>query len=102
MSTFPESRSLDTRPAAIEFATLGGEASQAGDLAWTYGSAKWTESEGHYVRVWQKRAGGAQEKFIGYRLLSLPAETERMLYDLADAGFERLATLTSRSNAKME
>ncbi len=39
---------------------------------------------------WQKRAG-AQEKFIGYRLLSLPAETERMLYDLADAGFERLA-----------
>ena len=50
---------------------------------------------------WQKRAG-AQEKFMGYRLLSLAAETERMLYDLADAGFERLAGLTSRSNVKME
>jgi neutral ceramidase len=61
------------------------------------------------TEYWQKRAG-AQEKFIGYRLLSLPAETERMLYDLADAGFERLAGLsraqsrglTSRSNVKME
>lgn len=53
---------LATRAAQIAFSPLGGEASKAGDLAWTYGDAHWTkdgqEGSGHYVRVWQARTGG--------------------------------------------
>ena len=49
---------LATRAKAIEFSALGGRASQAGDLAWTYGDARWPDGRGHYVRVWQRRAGG--------------------------------------------
>jgi hypothetical protein len=49
---------LATRPAAIAFSPLGGQASSAGDLAWTYGAAKWGEDRGHYVRVWRKDAAG--------------------------------------------
>lgn len=55
-------RELATRPAKIVFAPLGGGASKAGDLAWTYGAARWSaqggEARGHYVRVWQSRAEG--------------------------------------------
>ena len=53
---------LATRAAAITFAPLGGQASRAGDLAWTYGAAKWTaaggEQRGHYVRIWRNDAAG--------------------------------------------
>lgn len=54
---------LGTRPAAVRFdPTAGGEASAAGDLAWTYGRGTWTQGGsarvGWYVRVWQKRADG--------------------------------------------
>ncbi|WP_296597582.1 nuclear transport factor 2 family protein [Phenylobacterium sp.] len=53
---------LATRPASIAFAPLGGQASNAGDLAWTYGVAKWTrdgaERRGHYVRIWRNDAAG--------------------------------------------
>lgn len=53
---------LSSRPGAIEFAQLGGVASKAGDLVWTYGRASWKrageQDQGHYVRVWQKRTGG--------------------------------------------
>ena len=53
---------LDHRAATIEFTQLGGRASKAGDLVFTYGDAKWTRDgeprRGHYVRIWQKRAGG--------------------------------------------
>jgi len=53
---------LATRARSITFTTLGGEASAAGDLAWTYGEADWTRDgkpgHGHYVRVWQARADG--------------------------------------------
>ena len=49
-------------PASIRAARLGGGISAAGDLAWTYGRAGWEEKgravEGHYVRIWQRRAGG--------------------------------------------
>ena len=48
---------LATRAKAIAFAPLGGSASKAGDLAWTYGDARWTGGRGHYVRIWQRRAG---------------------------------------------
>jgi hypothetical protein len=48
---------LATRPTAITYAPLGGQASSAGDLAWTYGLAQWTkdgaEKRGHYVRIWR-------------------------------------------------
>jgi len=49
-------------PERIDAAPLGGGASGAGDLAFTYGSARWrkgdVESEGHYVRIWQRRRDG--------------------------------------------
>lgn len=60
----PELRraALRLRSPRIAYAALGGGASQAGDLAWTYGTAEWAEPQnavqGHYVRVWQKRAEG--------------------------------------------
>lgn len=50
-------RELATRAKAITFGPLGGAASKAGDLAWTYGDARWETGRGHYVRVWQRRAG---------------------------------------------
>jgi ketosteroid isomerase-like protein len=49
---------LATRPASIAYSPLGGRASKAGDLAWTYGIAQWTSADGqaqrgHYVRIWR-------------------------------------------------
>jgi hypothetical protein len=53
---------MATRPATARLKTLGGEASDAGDLVWTYGVMDWSgiggETKGHYVRVWQRRAEG--------------------------------------------
>ena len=50
-------RELGTRAKAIAFGPLGGGASKAGDLVWTYGDARWDQGRGHYVRIWQRRAG---------------------------------------------
>jgi ketosteroid isomerase-like protein len=54
---------LDHWPATFAFGpTEGGGASEAGDLAWTFGTAAWTQAgadrRGHYVRLWQKRPDG--------------------------------------------
>ena len=54
---------LDAWPSTFTFgAPEGGDASQAGDMAWTYGKANWrrgeTDRNGWYVHVWQKRAAG--------------------------------------------
>lgn len=54
---------LDGWPATLDFGpTEGGGASRAGDLAWTYGPARWTrnggERRGWYVRLWRKDADG--------------------------------------------
>jgi hypothetical protein len=53
---------LSTRAPKIVFSPLGGSASAAGDLAWTYGDAAWTQgpepARGHYVRIWQSRSDG--------------------------------------------
>ncbi|MEW5684055.1 MAG: nuclear transport factor 2 family protein [Pseudomonadota bacterium] len=54
---------LATRPTTIAYAPLGGSASTAGDLAWTYGAAGWTGKDGsarrgHYVRIWRNDAAG--------------------------------------------
>ena len=51
------SKELATRPKTIAFGPIGGSASKAGDLAWTFGDARWDGGRGHYVRVWQRRAG---------------------------------------------
>ena len=50
-------RELATRAKTIAFGPIGGSASRAGDLAWTYGDARWDKGRGHYVRIWQRRAG---------------------------------------------
>lgn len=53
---------LTPRGPGAEFAYIGGGASKAGDLVWTYGSARWgagaEAKKGHYARVWQKRSEG--------------------------------------------
>lgn len=53
---------LRDRARMIDFNMLGGEASKAGDLAWTYGEAGWEADgkprTGHYVRVWQDTREG--------------------------------------------
>lgn len=55
-------RELAARPATAQFKPLGGQASRAGDLAFTYGEAHWTKDEietrGHYVRMWRKGQAG--------------------------------------------
>jgi len=53
---------LNRRPASARLQQLGGVASKAGDLVFTYGEAAWSQEEtprrGHYARVWQKRREG--------------------------------------------
>ena len=61
---------IAARAPAMTLAPLGGGASAAGDMVWTYGEARWTAPgtasgptasaarSGHVVRVWQNRAGG--------------------------------------------
>jgi ketosteroid isomerase-like protein len=58
-ATSPEAvdRQLAARAHAVAFGPLGGGASKAGDLVWTYGDARWDEGRGHYVRIWQRRGG---------------------------------------------
>lgn len=50
------------RPARAALRTLAGEASTAGDAAWTYGAIDWSEDgnlrKAHYVRVWRRRPDG--------------------------------------------
>jgi hypothetical protein len=66
---------LATRATTIDFAPLGGNASAAGDLAWTYGAARWTkdgaETRGHYVRIWRNDKAGWRLLFD--ELLATPA-----------------------------
>jgi ketosteroid isomerase-like protein len=53
---------LDRRPAKAEMKPLGGTASGAGDMAFTYGEVRWAGGDkpgwGHYARIWQKRTEG--------------------------------------------
>jgi len=66
---------LAAGPERIETSPLGGSASAAGDLAYTYGSARWRQGEadrtGHYVRIWQRRAEGW--KLIVDNMIASPA-----------------------------
>ncbi len=65
---------LAAGPERIETAPLGGAASAAGDLAYTYGTARWRQGEaearGHYVRIWQRRREGW--KLIVDNLIAVP------------------------------
>lgn len=54
---------LGRRAASITYGPLGGSASSAGDMAWTYGVARWSTAEGgerrgHYVRIWRNDQAG--------------------------------------------
>jgi ketosteroid isomerase-like protein len=53
---------LAAGPARIETTPLGGDVSAAGDLAFTFGMARWRKDGarigGHYVRIWQRREDG--------------------------------------------
>lgn len=54
---------LAARASSITLSYLGGGASKAGDMVWTYGDASWSDSEGqakkgYYARMWQKQAEG--------------------------------------------
>ena len=57
-----QSAELARRPARAELRPIGATASSAGDLAFTYGEARWTRQDqarwGHYARIWQKRREG--------------------------------------------
>lgn len=61
------SAALQARPQVLSLTPLGGGASGAGDLVWTYSSAGWAGNEGpvtgFVVRVWQKREAGWQIVF---------------------------------------
>ena len=54
---------LSMRPATMTLAVRGGGSSKAGDLVWTHGEARWTETgqktaAAHYMHVWQRRPEG--------------------------------------------
>ena len=53
---------LARQPARLRLRPLGGVASRAGDLAFTWGETRWTHEAqphwGHYARIWQKRREG--------------------------------------------
>ncbi|MCE9523678.1 MAG: DUF4440 domain-containing protein [Alphaproteobacteria bacterium] len=68
------SAELDRRGATIAFKPLGGRASKAGDLVFTYGNASWTREtdvrRGHYVRIWQRQSQGW--KLVFDEILAVP------------------------------
>ena len=65
---------LAAGPERIETAPLGGEVSEAGDLAYTYGTARWEAAgvpvHGHYVRIWQRRDDGW--KLVVDNMIAIP------------------------------
>ncbi|HEU0099303.1 MAG TPA: DUF4440 domain-containing protein [Allosphingosinicella sp.] len=65
---------LAAGPERIVSAPLGGEISEGGDLAYTYGTAHWRKGDaevaGHYVRIWQRRSDGW--KLIVDNLIAVP------------------------------
>jgi ketosteroid isomerase-like protein len=66
---------LAVDPERMDTVPLGGAASAAGDLAYTYGAARWRKDEavveGHYVRIWQRRREGW--RLIVDNLVSVPS-----------------------------
>ncbi|WP_395671988.1 DUF4440 domain-containing protein [Phenylobacterium sp.] len=62
---------LATRARTVTFTPLGGEASAAGDLAWTFGEGRWEGGRGFYARIWRRQADGWRIVFD--QLLAAPA-----------------------------
>ncbi|HEV2867544.1 MAG TPA: hypothetical protein VGX37_13625, partial [Allosphingosinicella sp.] len=66
MPSFPgrdhQAAELARQPARQSVRPLGGIASRAGDLAFTWGEVRWTDGAaprwGHYARIWQDRREG--------------------------------------------
>lgn len=60
---------LTARPDYDALEPIGGRASAAGDLAYTYGHVRWTEGDtarrGHYIRIWRRDSRGPE----GWRLV---------------------------------
>ncbi|HEX6376229.1 MAG TPA: DUF4440 domain-containing protein [Allosphingosinicella sp.] len=71
---------LAAGPERIETAPLGGEVSEAGDLAYTFGTARWEKDGvpvgGHYVRIWQRREDG-WKLIVDNMIASPPASPPR-------------------------
>ncbi len=65
---------LARRAPSIAFKQLGGRASRAGDMVFTYGEATWRQEgdqrRGHYVRIWQRR--GEDWKIVFDELIAVP------------------------------
>lgn len=62
-------------PQRVRMSHLGGGISRAGDLAYTYGDARWQAERGinvwaHYIRMWQHNPGGW--KIVVDELLPVP------------------------------
>jgi ketosteroid isomerase-like protein len=68
---------LASRSASLDLSRIGIESSEAGDLVFTYGDAKWTKDgtarRGHYVRIWQKRDDGWKLVFDEILAVPVPA-----------------------------
>jgi hypothetical protein len=69
---------MNHRARTIEFRPLGGRASLAGDMVFTYGGALWRDADqprkGHYARIWQLRANGWRLVFD--ELLAVPVKAQ--------------------------
>lgn len=67
---------LSLWPDTFRFGPSHGAASDAGDMAWTWGEAAWTRAgshrSGHYVRLWQKQAEGW--RLVLAQLIPAPAQ----------------------------
>lgn len=63
---------LGRRAPSIAFSQIGGRASRAGDLVYTYGDAQWASGRGHYVRIWQRRSEGWKLVFDELLVVPLP------------------------------
>lgn len=87
---------LAAGPDRIVTAPLGGAASAAGDLAFTYGTARWrkdvAEVEGHYVRIWQRRGEGW--KLVVDNLVPVPRSAPP---SAADSSAKRAPDATKRA-----
>ncbi len=61
---------LEARPRRMAMKHLGGGASDAGDIVWTYGEGRPVDGDvvrvGHYVRIWRKRPNGWRIIFDEY------------------------------------
>lgn len=66
-------------PETFRFGPSQGDASDAGDMAWTWGEATWTRADqprsGHFVRLWRKQAEGW--KLVLAQLIAAPPPRAR-------------------------